>query len=278
MEIRIVIDDALVARTRRALSRRKVALLTFVGLAATGSVVYALTNGPSHVFKPGEVISSAAVNQNFAELHAALGGLDQAVVALEEGGVAGPQGPQGETGPAGPQGVEGPQGPQGETGAQGPEGPVGPKGDKGEQGPVGAQGPVGPKGDKGEQGLQGIQGIQGEQGIQGIPGEQGPKGDQGPPGEQGPKGSTGAPGPKGFDGPPTDVKSFASGSSNTTVVSSSAAKSEWPVCFLSGVDLRGGVGRCAVKNTLTEWSVEAQGTATSSQAFPVTCTMLCLKW
>jgi hypothetical protein len=251
MEFRIVVDDALIQRTRQAVSKRRVAIGTFALLAVTGSVVFAVVTGPSHTFKAGEVISSAAVNQNFAELHTVVGELDQAVATLEEAGVAGPQGPPGAVGPAG---------------ATGPKGDAGPQGVAGPQGDLGPTGPAGPKGDKGETGLKGETGVQGAVG---------PQGETGPQGDKGLKGDKGLPG---FSGPPTDIQSFQSGSSNTVVVESKASKLEWPVCFLSAVELRGSLGRCAVKSVGNDWIVEAQGVTGSSQALPVTCTMMCMKW
>jgi hypothetical protein len=257
MELKIVIDDAWVGRVRGALSRRRVAVAAFVALAATGSVVFAVVSGPTHVFKTGEVISSAAVNQNFAELHAAVGTLDQAIVTLEEAGVEGPEGPAGPKGDTGPAGPKGDKGDTGETGEAGPPGLVGPKGDKGDSGEAGAQGPPG---------------VKGETGAQGEPGAKGDKGDKG---DKGLKGDTGE---KGFAGFPTVTQSFQAGSTNATTVESKASKFDWPLCVLSGTDTRGSLGRCAVKSVGTDWVIEAQAITGASQSLPVTCTMMCMKW
>jgi len=70
MEIRIILDDRIVNGARRVFSRSGLAALTAVALLAGGAALVAQeANDASNVFSPGEVISSAAVNQNFQELH-----------------------------------------------------------------------------------------------------------------------------------------------------------------------------------------------------------------
>lgn len=84
-----------------------------------------------------------------------------AQIALEGGGVAGPQGPQG---PTGPQGAKGDTGDTGATGSTGAQGIQGVKGDTGDTGPQGAQGVAGNDGSPGATGATGPQGPAGAEG------------------------------------------------------------------------------------------------------------------
>jgi len=70
MEIRIILDDRIVNGAKRVFSRSGLAALTAVALLAGGAALVAQeASEASNVFWPGEVISAAAVNQNFQELH-----------------------------------------------------------------------------------------------------------------------------------------------------------------------------------------------------------------
>ncbi len=107
---------------------------------------------------------------------------NEAAVAFNLQGQAGPPGP---SGPAGPAGAAGPAGPAGATGSTGPTGPSGPVGAAGAMGPAG---PVGPTGSPGPQGPAGVAGAAGAAGPAGPPGAAGTPGATGPAGATGPRG------------------------------------------------------------------------------------------
>jgi len=83
MEIRIHIDDHLLARCRGLFTRRRVALVLAVGLAVGSSAVYALDPTPTNTFVSGTTISSDDVNENFEDLYSAVNALETAVGDLD---------------------------------------------------------------------------------------------------------------------------------------------------------------------------------------------------
>jgi hypothetical protein len=83
MEIRINLDDHMLARCRGLLTRRRVALALAVAIAAGSTAVYAIAPTPTHTFVSGTTISSTDVNENFDELYAAVNSLEAAVSDLE---------------------------------------------------------------------------------------------------------------------------------------------------------------------------------------------------
>jgi hypothetical protein len=72
MEIRIVISDRWIAAARWWLGRRKIAAWAGACVLIAAGGLHALSVTPTNVFKSGDVISSSAVNQNFAELFSAV--------------------------------------------------------------------------------------------------------------------------------------------------------------------------------------------------------------
>lgn len=81
MEIKIVIDDRVVALGRRVLSRGRLMLVAGLAvLLGSGAAVYGISDTPTHQFSAGDTISSSQVNANFQAVYGA-------VYALENGGV-----------------------------------------------------------------------------------------------------------------------------------------------------------------------------------------------
>ncbi|MCB9737179.1 MAG: collagen-like protein [Deltaproteobacteria bacterium] len=84
--------------------------------------------GVPNEFAAGDLVSAAAINENFQALADAIDAVDA------KAAVPGPQGPKGDAGPQGPKGDPGDVGSQGPKGDQGDQGD---KGDPGERGPAG---------------------------------------------------------------------------------------------------------------------------------------------
>jgi hypothetical protein len=164
--------------------------------------------------------------------------LNNPVTTVSGVGVTGPIG----SGMSGPSGVTGPAGigitgPTGLTGSLGPQGPTGPQGGTGPTGSIGLTGATGGDGDPGVTGPTGASSIiPGSTGLRGVTGAVGPTGSQGPTGGVGgigPSGPTGlastVPGPTGTLGSqgPTGATGyadrFASLSTATIVIPSTAA-------------------------------------------------------
>lgn len=134
MKIRIVIDVPLLRKVAKTL-----AYLAAAALLVGGSVALAAGDKVPYIFEPGKIISASQVNQNFAELFAAVHQLEK---DLDGGILTGDKGDKGDPGKQGPPGFQGPVGKTGEDGPRGFQGKHSTEpGDPGEKGPIGPTGP-----------------------------------------------------------------------------------------------------------------------------------------
>ncbi len=82
MEVRIIIDDRIIAVVKRITNRPLLAVATgLVTLVAGTGVVYAVA--PMNTFSASTVISATAVNENFSILRAAVEDLENAPPSLD---------------------------------------------------------------------------------------------------------------------------------------------------------------------------------------------------
>lgn len=134
MEIEIIISDRLIRRLKRAFSKRRISVAAMIGVLVAGSVVYAISEKPTHVFQGGTLIDVDQINDNFKTLFAATYAIQQNIPTHAIKGERGPEGPPGPKGPKGDPGEKGLTGADGLTGLPGDPGAEGPPGDPGKQG------------------------------------------------------------------------------------------------------------------------------------------------
>jgi hypothetical protein len=83
MEIKVTIDDRVVGLAKAVFGRKTAVVFTVVGGTLVGGVVFALTPNPPNTFESGQVLSAAALNENFAEVYEAVSALEVAHAQLQ---------------------------------------------------------------------------------------------------------------------------------------------------------------------------------------------------